>query len=449
MALRSLLFSSDEGTAYALGEALKELNMQVEHCPEIFAAIEKLTLQSFDVIVVDWDDEPEASFLLNAAHELKANGTPFAVAVVADAGAVATAQHAGANHVLVKDGANAAIWDYFPGFRVCPEALPIVEETQSGLTGHETPGSYGSRVDRYLGKMAASGASGRYTPAKDQPSSRGKKRKRKFLQKPVVRKDVQRSIRPYQGMLMAVLVLGGLVSSWSLGYRPGAAVERFAAQARVREAWEELKTRLISSEADAPGGHAAGPKPAVEMITVSSPHSRQKVMPIARAFETPEEAPSMPESPLPALLAAAQPATGGVGTAIPDSLRFPFDSAAARSVAARVTPTLLGALEPLALPEEISRKLLMQAISPIYPVAAVRQGLQGPVVLQARVGRDGKIRDLKLVRGYLVLGRAAFEAVKQWRYQPYFLNGQAMETETYVTVNFKLSWPSSSQSQAQ
>ncbi len=51
---------------------------------------------------------------------------------------------------------------------------------------------------------------------------------------------------------------------------------------------------------------------------------------------------------------------------------------------------------------------------------------------------DGSIRDLKLVRGSLFLGRAAYNAVKQWRYQPYILNGRPVEAQTYVTVDFRL-----------
>ncbi len=67
---------------------------------------------------------------------------------------------------------------------------------------------------------------------------------------------------------------------------------------------------------------------------------------------------------------------------------------------------------------------------------ALRAGLQGPVVFQALVGRDGSIQDLKLVNGYFALGLAAVDAVKQWRFRPYRLNGEIVEMETYLTVNF-------------
>jgi len=64
--------------------------------------------------------------------------------------------------------------------------------------------------------------------------------------------------------------------------------------------------------------------------------------------------------------------------------------------------------------------------------------LQGPVVLQAWIARDGTIQDLKLIQGSFVLGQAAYRAVKQWRYQPYLVNGRAVEAQTFVTVDFKL-----------
>jgi protein TonB len=52
------------------------------------------------------------------------------------------------------------------------------------------------------------------------------------------------------------------------------------------------------------------------------------------------------------------------------------------------------------------------------------------------VGKDGGIRELKLIRGSLLLGRSAFQAVKQWRYKPYLVNGEAVEMQTFITVNF-------------
>jgi protein TonB len=90
------------------------------------------------------------------------------------------------------------------------------------------------------------------------------------------------------------------------------------------------------------------------------------------------------------------------------------------------------------LPEDLSRAMLLQKVTPGYPEQALKAGLQGAVILQAWIGRDGNIRDLKLVDGSLLLGQAAVQAVKQWRYKPCLRNGVAVEAETYVTVNFRL-----------
>jgi protein TonB len=98
----------------------------------------------------------------------------------------------------------------------------------------------------------------------------------------------------------------------------------------------------------------------------------------------------------------------------------------------------LAALEPVPVPEDVAEKLLLERIKPSYPEQALKSGLQGPVILQAWIGRDGKVEDLKLVHGYLVLGQAAAQAVRQWRYQPYLLNGRAVAAQTYVTVDFRL-----------
>lgn len=122
---------------------------------------------------------------------------------------------------------------------------------------------------------------------------------------------------------------------------------------------------------------------------------------------------------------------------IPESIRRPLPEAeSVRIVTSKLT--LLGELEPVNLSEEASEELLLEKVQPSYPQQAVKAGMQGAVVLEAWIGTDGNIRDLKLVRGPLLLGRAAYQAVKQWRYKPYLRSGKAMEALTYVTVTFTL-----------
>ena len=134
-----------------------------------------------------------------------------------------------------------------------------------------------------------------------------------------------------------------------------------------------------------------------------------------------------------------QPGASTSRVHIPDSLKTAaLQTASMRSVATRVAPSLLAALEPVSLSEDLSRRLLLQKVLPNYPEQAVKARLQGAVVLQAWIARDGTIQDLKLVRGSFLLGQAAYRAVKQWRYQPYLVNGRAVQAETFVTVDFRL-----------
>jgi protein TonB len=82
---------------------------------------------------------------------------------------------------------------------------------------------------------------------------------------------------------------------------------------------------------------------------------------------------------------------------------------------------------------------LVLGVQPLYPPLAKQARIQGQVVLRAMISRDGMIGNLQVLSGHPMLVQAAIDAVKQWRYRPYFLNGQAVEVETQVTVNFVLS----------
>ena len=82
---------------------------------------------------------------------------------------------------------------------------------------------------------------------------------------------------------------------------------------------------------------------------------------------------------------------------------------------------------------------LIHRLQPAYPLLAVQTRTQGQVVLRAVISREGTIENLQVVSGHPLLVRAALEAVRQWRYRPYVLNGEPVEVETQVTVNFVLS----------
>ena len=82
---------------------------------------------------------------------------------------------------------------------------------------------------------------------------------------------------------------------------------------------------------------------------------------------------------------------------------------------------------------------LVHRVQPDYPALARQVRVQGQVVLRAVISREGAIENLQVLSGHPMLVKAAVDAVRQWRYRPYVLNGEPVEVETEVTVNFILS----------
>jgi protein TonB len=86
----------------------------------------------------------------------------------------------------------------------------------------------------------------------------------------------------------------------------------------------------------------------------------------------------------------------------------------------------------------VAQGLLIYQVKPVYPQLAMQARIQGIVVLQAVIAKDGTVQDLRVVSGHPLLVSAAMEAVKQWRYKPYLLNDQPVEVDTQISVNFTL-----------
>jgi protein TonB len=80
-------------------------------------------------------------------------------------------------------------------------------------------------------------------------------------------------------------------------------------------------------------------------------------------------------------------------------------------------------------------------VNPVYPQEAKAAGVSGVVVLHAIIGKDGTVASLNAVSGPSVLAAAAIDAVRQWTYKPYLLNGNPVEVDTTITVNFNLNRP--------
>jgi periplasmic protein TonB len=94
-------------------------------------------------------------------------------------------------------------------------------------------------------------------------------------------------------------------------------------------------------------------------------------------------------------------------------------------------------LATVRISQGVSQGLLIKRVQPKYPPAALAVRAQGAVQIEATINKEGNVTNLKVLSGDPVLARAALEAVRQWRYKPYYLDGDPVEIQTQITVNFK------------
>src|ERR1700733_5664568 len=456
-----LLFSSDQEASCRLAQALTELELEVEPCPDIFTAVEWLTSRSFDVIVADWDNGPEAAFLLKSALELKLNKAAFTLALSSGT----------SNPAANEDGPDLVL------------AKPLVpDQVKYAVLGN----------DRFLGCMKAWVARGDFAQSRETTSvakienhvEPRRPRSEQPCPMPLAAHPTEPSPAPGNAcresaaplhLTFATLdrglfrwlsrrnhgepvsrtvrrgsrhrFLGGvvlIVAFVSLGYIFGQSLPGQSVFASVATAYKEaLQTR----SGKVPSAAASSDSAAVAQAAASRRAGSGRYSPL-RSRAIPPQPTLLPDQ-MAATAAETLEADAHLGQndlpgarwrlLIPESLKTPQPEAASlRTVSVKRPPSLLSQMEPVSLSENLSQGLLLQRVPPSYPEQALKAGLQGAVVLQAWIGQDGSIRDLKLVNGSLLLGQAAVKAVRQWRYKPYLRNGVAVEAETYVTVNFRL-----------
>jgi protein TonB len=127
--------------------------------------------------------------------------------------------------------------------------------------------------------------------------------------------------------------------------------------------------------------------------------------------------------------------------------RTPFTTSAPSSSPASSSSGSSGSSDSTGIADATARvhlspgaaEMLSRPVQPNYPLLAKEMKVQGAVVLEALIGRDGNIQDLHVLSGPTILSTAAREAVKQWRFRPYLQSGQPVETEARITVNFTIS----------
>lgn len=164
-----------------------------------------------------------------------------------------------------------------------------------------------------------------------------------------------------------------------------------------------------------------------------------------RAISIPNPTPEAQEStPAPPPVPVAS--TGGVVGGVPGGLIGGAPIGALSEVLGSTRSVPVPAKTPDAVPVKRIRVAarvveanLIHDVTPQYPPEAGRARIEGTVVLLATIGADGSVKDVRVESGLPILARAAIDAVRQWRYKPYMIDGEPVEVDSRITINFTLS----------
>ena len=566
MGYSALLFCPDDKTARTVTQVLSELEFTVEACTEPFAAVKKLMGQHFDAVVVDCDNEQNATLLFKSARNSTSNQTSLAVAVVEGQAGVAKAFRIGANLVLTKPinieqskgtlrvargllrkgepakpvaaptAAPSAVPT--PAKPVPPKPSPDLKPalpTVAPLTPEPAPApvvkptpawpapavasaasssvASSSQDDDLLEidaeepkkkaiappqphpamsllsaqstaptQFSGSGAASAPAPAREAsqstvlektaPKSTPAPEKPAAITEPApsgvvgsapsftfggMNADSEptsgSSKKIFIGIAAALVVAAGLYagvthfraaegqptkldvapeSTAPNAAQPVAGAPKSTTPAAKPSATSASSSQLSHSEPnkiqsiidEAAGGHHATTETAVP-----------KSEPEAEAETTPEPAPLLVKggkvsTRTKAAADAAPPSM--IGMAAPDA------SLPAANLMPSPSPSLRPTLSTLHVSQGVSTGLLIKKVAPSYPANALRMQVQGDVELMATISKEGNISSIKVLSGDAQLTKAASEAVKQWKYKPYLLNGEPVEIQTQVTVKFRL-----------
>jgi len=179
---------------------------------------------------------------------------------------------------------------------------------------------------------------------------------------------------------------------------------------------------VIRIELD-PGAGTSKPDPTPLLVRSSPAGTKTQIQP-------PESAPPL-TNPL-AIGSAAVTSAAVTSAAITSK-----DSALSWLLSSASSTPSKPSLATTRISQGVSQGLLIKRVQPKYPRAALSAHTQGAVQIEATIDKEGNVNNLKVLSGDPVLARAALEAVRQWRYKPYYLNGEPVEVETQVTINFK------------
>jgi TonB family protein len=571
MGYQALLFCPDEKTARGVTQVLSELDFAVIPCTEPFAAVKKLMGEHFDALVVDCDNEQNATLLFKSARNAPNNHSSLAVAVVEGQAGVAKAFRIGANLVLTKPvnveqakgtlrvargllrkseaakpapGAASAAAKPAAPQRSTPTvttgaAAPIAPSVAAAAAG-SIPAS-GESVLPWVAappvvtapvvtppvaasavKIAASkpeipsptvehsprpggvgtGAASAPAPAREPKSIAATEAKAATVipEPEIAVEKVAAGESNLSGAetpaVASSFTLGGNVATEPAGGRNKKLLLAVAGVVLIAAVGYAVWMQwVVSGGSAAPSFTHATAQPATTVAKV--PQAAANPAPVAPRVDAPTSVPSstaassestrasvnsdnakphatkaesgvdsstLPASPVtenkaPHASGAGTehpvviknhpaPASGqpGIGKSVAVSdVAAPSIAAVASTGSSSELPSLMSSgnasapvLQDLHVSQGVSRGLLVKEIPPVYPPSARQMQVEGTVELLATISKTGNISAVKVVSGNPQLTHAAADAVKQWKYKPYLLNGEPVEIQTQVTVKFSL-----------
>lgn len=201
----------------------------------------------------------------------------------------------------------------------------------------------------------------------------------------------------------------------------------------------QLLTFLVAPPPPPPPPPAAAPAPVQVVRHIESDLTDGRLRTPSRI---PEKVQMIREEEAPPQISSGGGVIGGVPGGIPGGQLGGVIGGIVSSVSnTAMVPKLAAPVIPkrVRVSQGVTKGMLVTRIEPRYPPIAVGARVQGAVVLTAIISRTGQIENLTVVSGHPMLVPSALDAVKQWRYRPFLLNGEPVEVETTVTVTFQLS----------
>ena len=465
MSTRAFLLCGDERAVNVITRTCGELEVSFELIPEPSFAVKRLGSEHFDLVIADCDNEQAAADAFAAAKKSGVNQSAIAIAIVDGKKGVGNAFRLGASLVLAKpvslEQARGTLRNAVAMVKKSPpEAKPMaaVSNIPASAAPAKTETQGIAAPTSVLIAPKSASANPLKTPAVAPP--------------PIFSKPSEAALKPITGM--GVNVTLPLAKEASLGGKPSKTLSLLGDEPVGSSRHPTPMFGMTDKES---AGRQTSPfvMAAVVMIMITAGiYGFSVINPSFHSLVSAQfhnlgvmtglarKQPAMtvlakPVSPTPAPVAEPvappAPASSG-GEATPSSTADGFAAASpapaegfdSGASATSTTPLILNTAttaptaaadnEPIVVPEEVAASHITYQVQPAYPEAARKKGVKGSVVLNAAVDKDGNVSSLEVASGNEQLAPAATAAVKQWRFQSYYRDGQPTAFQTQVTVQF-------------